>query len=88
MEVKFSKLFEKDLKAIDERRIVLKVEEIIISLNNATSLSGIENIKKIKGHKDCYRIRIGNYRLGIFLEGKSVWFARLIHRKEIYRYFP
>jgi mRNA interferase RelE/StbE len=88
MEVKFSKLFEKDLKAITEKRIVLKVDEIIESMTVNTSLSGIENFKKIKGHKDCYRIRIGNYRLGIFTEGKTVWLARIMHRKEIYRYFP
>jgi mRNA interferase RelE/StbE len=88
MEVKFSKPFEKDLKAIDERKIVLKVDEIIITLNNAASLTGIENLKKIKGHKNCYRIRIGDYRLGIFVSGKTVWLARLMHRREIYRYFP
>lgn len=88
MEVKFSSPFEKDLRAISEKRIVLKVDEIITTLNYAASLSGIENIKKIKGHKNCYRIRIGNYRLGLFLSGKTVWLARLMHRREIYRYFP
>jgi mRNA interferase RelE/StbE len=88
MEVKFSKPFEKDLRARTEKRIVLKVDEIITALNNAPSLSGIENIKKIKGHKDCYRIRIGDYRLGLFVSGKTVWLARLMHRREIYRHFP
>jgi mRNA interferase RelE/StbE len=88
MEVKFSKPFEKDLKTIIEKRIVLKVDEIITTLNNTTSLTGIENLKKIKGHKNCYRIRIGDYRLGLFVSGKTVWLARLMHRREIYRYFP
>jgi mRNA interferase RelE/StbE len=88
MEVKFSSTFEKDLRIITDKRIVLKVDEIITSLNNAVSLSVIENIKKIKGHKNCYRIRIGNYRLGLFVSGKTVWLARLMHRREIYRYFP
>jgi mRNA interferase RelE/StbE len=88
MEVKFSSTFEKDLRIITDKRIVLKVDDIITSLNNAVSLSVIENIKKIKGHKNCYRIRIGNYRLGLFVSGKTVWLARLMHRREIYRYFP
>jgi mRNA interferase RelE/StbE len=88
MEVKFSSSFEKDLRVITEKRVVLKVDEIITSLNNAANLSGVENIKKIKGHKNCYRIRIGNYRLGLFVSGKTVWLARLMHRREIYRYFP
>ena len=42
MEVKLSSPFEKDLRAITEKRIVLKVDEIITTLNNAASLSGIE----------------------------------------------
>jgi len=88
MEIKFSKPFEKDLKAIDEKRIVLKLDEILIALNNATPLASIENLKKIKGHKNCYRIRIGDYRLGLFVSGKTVWLARIMHRREIYRYFP
>ncbi|HMO61220.1 MAG TPA: hypothetical protein PKC39_01310 [Ferruginibacter sp.] len=47
------------------------MDEIITALTNANSLAGIENIKKIKGHKDCYQIRIGDYRLGLFLSGKK-----------------
>ncbi|MGH2412635.1 MAG: type II toxin-antitoxin system RelE family toxin, partial [Microcystaceae cyanobacterium] len=35
-----------------------------------------------------YRIRLGDYRIGLFIEGKTVTFARVLHRKEIYRYFP
>jgi mRNA interferase RelE/StbE len=88
MEVKFSKPFEKDLKFVAEKLLVLKVDEIINTLIHSKSLSEIRNLKKIKGHKDCYRIRIGNYRLGLQLEGKTIWLARLMHRKEIYRYFP
>ena len=88
MEVKFSKPFEKDLRAITEKAVVLKVEEIISVLRHANLLAEMENIKKLKGHKDCYRIRLGNYRLGLQLEGKTVWLARLMHRKEIYRHFP
>ena len=88
MEVKFSKPFEKDLRAITEKAVVLKVEEIISVLRHANLLAEMENIKKLKGHKDCYRIRLGNYRLGLQLEGKTVGLARLMHRKEIYRHFP
>jgi len=34
-----------------------------------------------------YRIRIGNYRMGINLENESVVFIRFLHRREIYSYF-
>ena len=88
MEVKFARPFEKDLKAISEKQVILKVDEIIRELQKATSLQNIAGIKKLKGHKDCYRIRIGNYRLGLMAEGKTIWLARLMPRKDIYKYFP
>ena len=88
MEVKFAKPFEKDLKAVSEKQVVLKVEEVINELQGASSLQSISGIKKLKGHKDCYRIRIGNYRLGLLLQGKTVWLARLMPRKDIYKFFP
>ncbi len=88
MEIKFSKPFEKDLKEIKDKQVVLKLDEIIRHLRSANSLSDIAGIKKLKGYKDCYRIRIGNFRLGLQLDGKVIWLARLMDRKEIYRYFP
>lgn len=88
MEVKFAKPFEKDLKAISEKQVILKVDEIIRELQNVSSLQGLSGIKKLKGHKDCYRIRIGNYRLGLMLDGRTIWLARLMLRKDIYKYFP
>jgi mRNA interferase RelE/StbE len=88
MEVKFSKPFEKDLKFISEKQLALKVDEIINKVRSSDSISEIDNIKKIKGHKNCYRIRIGNYRLGIMIKDKTVWFARLMDRKDIYKHFP
>ncbi|MBL0309452.1 MAG: type II toxin-antitoxin system RelE/ParE family toxin [Bacteroidetes bacterium] len=89
MEVKFSKPFEKDFTAIStNKNLVLKVDELIQQFQKSDSLLKIEGIKRLKGHAHCYRIRIGHYRLGLLVEGKVVWLARLLHRKEIYRYFP
>ena len=88
MEVKFTKTFEKDLKAIKDKEVILKVDEIIKCLRTSKVLSDIAGVKMLKGYRNCYRIRIGNYRLGLQLNGKVVWLARLMHRKEIYRYFP
>jgi len=41
-----------------------------------------------EGHPTAYRIRIQNYRVGIFQEGETVEFARILPRKDIYKYFP
>jgi mRNA-degrading endonuclease RelE of RelBE toxin-antitoxin system len=31
---------------------------------------------------------IGDYRLGVIFDGEILIFERVLHRKEIYRYFP
>jgi mRNA interferase RelE/StbE len=48
----------------------------------------IKNIKKIKGHRLYYRIRTGDYRIGLKIEGDALTFMRILHRKDIYRHFP
>jgi mRNA-degrading endonuclease RelE of RelBE toxin-antitoxin system len=45
-------------------------------------------MKPMKGYANRYRIRIGDYRIGIEVEGKKVEVMRVMHRKEFYRYFP
>ena len=54
----------------------------------ANALPEIRNIKLLQGHEDFYRIRVGDYRIGLFVEGETVAFVRILHRKEVYRYFP
>jgi mRNA-degrading endonuclease RelE of RelBE toxin-antitoxin system len=46
------------------------------------------NIKKLKGEINAYRWRIGDYRVGFFIENDTIIFARVLHRREFYRYFP
>ncbi|MFM6062867.1 MAG: type II toxin-antitoxin system RelE family toxin, partial [Microcystis panniformis] len=31
---------------------------------------------------------IGDYRIGFFVEEDTITFARVLHRREFYRYFP
>ncbi|MDP5139883.1 MAG: type II toxin-antitoxin system RelE/ParE family toxin [Spirosomaceae bacterium] len=42
----------------------------------------------MKGFKSFYRIRVGHYRVGCIVEGNSIEFMRISHRKEIYAIFP
>ena len=62
--------------------------ELIEKIESVQNLSQIPNTKKLKGHKSAYRIRLGDYRVGLFLEGSKVIFARILHRKDIYKLFP
>ena len=54
----------------------------------AKDILEIQNIKKLKGHRFFYRIRIGQYRVGLKIEKGTVSFAAFDHRKDIYKYFP
>jgi len=46
------------------------------------------NLKKLKGFKTAYRIRVGDYRIGLFISNDTVEFARVVHQKDIYKVFP
>ncbi|MEH2232983.1 MAG: type II toxin-antitoxin system RelE/ParE family toxin [Nostoc sp.] len=48
----------------------------------------ITNLKKLQGYENAYRIRVGDYRIGLIFDGETVLFQRVLHRKDIYRYFP
>jgi mRNA interferase RelE/StbE len=51
-------------------------------------LEELNNIKKLKAKGDYYRIRVGDYRIGLTANEEVITFVRVLHRKEIYRYFP
>jgi mRNA interferase RelE/StbE len=55
---------------------------------DASTNSDIPNIKKLRGHSSAYRIKLGDYRIGLFIEENTVIFAAFEHRKDIYNKFP
>ncbi len=57
-------------------------------LPNAKSLQDVPNVKAIVGASERYRIRLGNYRVGIVAGEEGLELFRVLHRKEFYRYFP
>jgi mRNA interferase RelE/StbE len=54
----------------------------------ADYLQGVSNIKKMAGTSNYYRIRVGEYRIGIVVEGNTVDFIRCLSRRDLYRFFP
>ncbi|OFX59513.1 MAG: hypothetical protein A2046_11980 [Bacteroidetes bacterium GWA2_30_7] len=88
MNVSFSKNFEKQLNAITNRQVINSFSDIIQNLIETSSLITIPNLKKIKGHKSAYRIRIGDYRIGFYFEKNNIFITTIAHRKDIYKRFP
>jgi len=88
LKVEFRESFLKDLRSIKDKNLLAKVRETIESLESATALLDLQNIKKLRGGKRYYRLRIGEYRLGLIAETESIALVRFLNRKDIYRYFP
>lgn len=88
MIVRIDKSFEKDVKNINSQLINKRVTKVINEIQTADKISDITNLKKIQGTNNYYRIRIGDYRVGIIITKTEIQLIRLLHRKDIYRYFP
>jgi mRNA interferase RelE/StbE len=76
--------FEKDLKNISDKNLLKKIKSTIEEIRKTDKLSSISNLKKLRGYETFYRIRIGDYRIGIEIIEDCVIFTRVLHRKEVY----
>jgi len=67
-----------------------RVEEIAFgeAVQHDPFLGG--RVERLRGHRDCYKIRVGNYRIGLVIDQsrRVIEFRRVLHRRDIYRYFP
>jgi len=88
MKVLFRQSFEVDLDKIKTKSVLKAIERIIYYCEKATISQDIPNLIKMQGHKTAYRIRIGNYRIGVYIEKNKIEFTRILLRSKIYKYFP
>jgi len=88
VEVRYEASFEKDLKSVGDKNLLKKIKKVIEEVKQADDSYSINNLKKLSGYDTFYRIRIGDYRIGIEITGDKLIFTRFLHRKEIYRFFP
>ena len=88
MNIKFESRFEKDLKLIKERNLLIRLKQIILTCKLPESLGEIDNLKKMQGYNSFYRIRLGDYRIWIEVFENEIIFVRFLHRKDIYKVFP
>jgi mRNA interferase RelE/StbE len=88
MKSAFRKSFTRDLKKIKDREVLRRVRQVIDEVEAVDNLSALGNLKKIIGTANFYRIRIGDYRIGVAAEGDTVEFVRCLPRRDLYRFFP
>lgn len=89
MNLDFKKSFAKDLKKRKTDKPLLdRVRKVIQEVEEARDIHSIRNLKKLKAQGSHYRIRMGDFRLGLVIDEDTVCFVRFLHRSEIYKYFP
>jgi mRNA interferase RelE/StbE len=88
MQVIYLKAFSKDIDKLKNKQVSKNLLDVISEIKEANNIQEINNLVKLEGHKNAYRIRIGEYRIGAFIEGNIVELARFLPRKDIYKYFP
>jgi len=88
VKISFRRSFAKDLKKIRQQALRQELQAVLEQIEQSTSLHDLPNVKHLTSEGSYYRIRIGDYRLGLLLEDDVVTVVRFLHRRDLYRYFP
>ena len=88
-EVNFTKRFLKELASLPSN-VQTRIEVIVFQELKSDNPFSLGYIEKMKGYNDKYKIRVGDYRIGISVDSlnKRITCQRVAHRREIYRIFP
>ncbi len=87
MKVEFRKKFLKDLSQLPAsyRREIEKF--VFEDVQSVQSFFDLKKFEQLKGYLSFYKARFGHYRVGVKYEDNILIFERVLHRKEIYRFF-
>ena len=88
MDVEFTPGFNKNVTKLHDRNIKDAIIDAIENIKAANKPGNIHNMEGIKGFKTYFRVRIGDYRIGIRILNNKVYFIKVGHRKDIYKLFP
>ena len=88
MKVSFRRSFAKDLGGITDQSLLRRIKQAIERVEQAKTGQDIPNLKRLEAKGKYYRIRVGEFRLGLVFENGIFTFVRCLDRKEIYRFFP
>ena len=84
----YQKKFLKDLAVIPSERRTQIEQFVFEDVPKYVSIFDCGKVEQMTGYPGYYKIRFGNYRIGVKIADNTVSFERVLHRKEIYRYFP
>lgn len=88
MKAIFKEPFLKFIKKTRDSELKKLIENSIIQVETSEDIRNISGLKKLKGHKEYYRIKLNEYRIGLKIIKDTVYFVDIAHRKDIYKRFP
>ena len=87
----YKESFLKDLSEVQPKKTRERIEKLVFQqipeMENPFLYKGLT---AMQGYHGFYKIRIGNFRIGVSIDQKlqQFEFCRILQRKDIYRYFP
>ncbi|MCI0439934.1 MAG: type II toxin-antitoxin system RelE/ParE family toxin [Chloroflexi bacterium] len=88
MKVEFLTSFSRDIRRIRDRDLLRRIQRAIEAVEAASTLQEIRGLRRLQAEGRYYRIRLGEYRIGLVIDDDTVVFVRFLNRNEFYRYFP
>lgn len=66
----------------------IAVMDALDTLDEAETFADIPNLKALQGYKNYFRIRVGNWRIGLFWDGELFQIQDVGKRGDFYKRFP
>ncbi len=88
MKLVLTSRFAKDLRSIRDVSVKADVNSALDKMKAAKRLEDLGDVVKMKGAKNAFRMRVGEYRIGFYLDGDTITLGRFANREDIYRLFP
>jgi len=87
--VEYTKRFLKELSELP-KGVQVQAERIVFEELLTSNPFSLGYLERMRGYPDKYKIRLGDYRVGISIDKKNnlIICQRIAHRKDIYRIFP
>ena len=89
MQVRYKPSVGRDLRRVRNASLRRRIDRKIAELQAADSITEVSSVQRLTSPSgNDYRIRIGDYRLGVTVEGDLAILVAFGHRGDIYRRFP
>jgi mRNA-degrading endonuclease RelE of RelBE toxin-antitoxin system len=89
MKIEISKRFVKDAQKITDKRILAKIQQVLLEAGRIENLTDWSDVEELSGFSGFYRIKFDyRYRIGIYYGNGVIQFLRVGGRESFYKKFP